>query len=336
MSPHAVKSLAFDSFVPGRIFFASTDGGLLLSTDNGDTLRDSNTGFASRTFTSLASSGGALYLSGLSDLYRTDNLAMRWQSVGVVPGDGKLLVVSAAPDAPRTLYGAGYRGFFESADGGKSWQPRRGMPDGTRVKALLPRTHGVVLAGTEQGLFRGDSAGTWKRVAAARVDSVQSAGERALVALAASAALVSDDDGLTWRGCTMPEPGISWYGLALDPATPSNALAATSRGVFRSVDQCRSWSPVAGGLEQATAEAVLFHPTRPGHAFVAQGGQVFRSTDGGQTWQPLEDAGGPGLWPSSLLILASAPDRLFALVPGRGVFSTTAFAEPAVTQHTLY
>jgi photosystem II stability/assembly factor-like uncharacterized protein len=337
VSPHAVKSVAFDRFVAGRIFFASTDGGLLLSTDNGDTVRESNVGFVSRTFTSLASSGGALYLSSQSDLYSTDNLALRWQNVGAGPEGGKMLVVSAAPDTPRTLFGAGYRGLYESADGGKTWQARKGVPDGIRVKALLPRPHGIVLAGTDRGLFRSDAAGTWNRVAAVPVDWVQSAGTHAMTALTASAALVGEDEeGLAWRECAAPAQGIVWYGLALDPANPATALAATSRGVFRSLDGCRSWTSVAGGLEQATAETVLFHPTRAGEAFVTQGGKVFRSTDGGQTWQPLDGGDSPVLWPSSLLILASAPDRLFALVPGRGVFSTTASAEPAVTQHRSY
>ena len=335
VSLHAVKSIAFDRFVPGRIFFASTDGGLLLSTDNGDNLRESNVGFTSRAFTSLASSGSALYLSSPSDLFSTDNLALRWQNVGAGP-EGKMLVVSAAPDSPRTLYGAGYRGLFESADGGKTWQARRGLAEGIRVKALLPRPHGVVFAGTDQGLFRSESAGAWNRVSAAPVDWVQSAGTRAMAALTASAGLVSEDEGATWRKCANPAPGVLWYGLALDPATPATALAATSLGLYRSADGCRSWTPVTGGLEQATAEAVLFHPTRAEEAFVAQGGKVFRSIDGGQTWQPLDGGDGPGLWPSALLILASAPDRLFALVPGRGVFSTTASAEPAVTQHRSY
>jgi photosystem II stability/assembly factor-like uncharacterized protein len=245
-----------------------------------------------------------------------------------------MLVVSAAPDAPRTLYGAGYRGLFESADGGKTWLARRGLPEGIRVKALLPRPHGVILAGTDQGLFRGD-ANTWKRVAAVPANSIQSAGTHALVALTASAALVSEDEGVSWSDCGTPAPGISWYGMALDTAANGVALAATSRGVFRSADGCRSWTAVASGLEtQATAEAVLFHPTRAGEAFVAQGGRVFTSMDGGQHWQALEDGGDEELWPSSLLILTSAPNRLFALVPGRGVFSTTAFALPAVTQHT--
>ena len=149
--------------------------------------------------------------------------------------------------------------------------------------------------------------------------------------------MVSENEGLTWRSCAVPAPGIAWYGLALNPGNPATALAATSLGVFRSSDGCRSWTAIGNGLEQAaTAEAVLFHPTRFGEAFAAQGGKVFRSMDGGQTWQPLDPGEGTNLWPSSLLILAAAPDRIFALVPGRGVFSTTASAESAVTQYTLY
>jgi len=319
VSPHMVKSIAFDRFVTGRIFFASTDGGLLVSTDNGDTLRESNIGFANRTFTSLASSGSALYLSSEAELYRTEGLATRWQDVGTGPA-GKILVVSAAPDAPRTLFGAGYHGLFESIDGGRTWHMSEGLPEGIRVKALLQRPHGVVLAGTERGLFRSDAAGKWSRVIPSSIDWVQSAGTRALAALTASAALVSEDEGATWRPCGVPAPGAVWYGLALDPAEPKTALAATSRGVFRSVDGCRSWTAGADGLEQATAEAVLFHPTRAGEAFVAQGGEVFRSTDGGLTWQPLDGGDGPRLWPSSLLILASAPDRVFALVPAVASF----------------
>jgi len=336
VSPHAVKSISFDRFVAGRIFFASTDAGLLISTNSGDTVHESNYGFANRTFTSLASSGSALYLSGLSVLYRTDTLGLRWDFAGAAPGDGKILVVSAAPDAPHTIYGAGYHGLFESADGGKTWKPRKGLPEGSRVKALLTQPHGVMFAGTDQGLFRLDSAGLWNRVAATPIDSVQSSGSQVLVAVSAASALVSEDGGTNWRNCGAASPSVAWYGVTFDPARPQIALAATSQGLYRSADGCRSWTAATGGLEHATTETVLFHPTRPGEAFVAQGGKVFRSTDDGVTWTPMDGEASPGFWPSSLLVLASAPDHLFALVPGRGVFSTIASVEPAGPQHTSY
>jgi photosystem II stability/assembly factor-like uncharacterized protein len=314
--------MSFDPFVPARIFFASTDGGLLVSSDAGDTLRESNTGFANRPFTSLATSGGALYLSGLLDLYQTNDLAQRWQDVGTGPENRNLLALSAAPDAPRTLWGARYRGLFESPDGGKTWQTRPGLPDGVRVKAVLARARGVVLAGTDQGLLRSDATGAWHRMADGPVDQLRSTGSKQIVALSPAAALVSVDDGISWQNCANPAPVLAWYGLEFDRANPDIALAATSRGLFRSVDTCRSWTAITDGLERATVQAVVFHPTRPA-VFAAQGGRVFRSTDAGLSWLPLDNSDRPDLWPSSLLAIASAPQKLFALVPGRGLFSTT-------------
>jgi photosystem II stability/assembly factor-like uncharacterized protein len=332
VSFHQVKSISFDRFVAGRIFFASTDGGLLLSTDNGDTLRESNTGFSGGTFTSLTSAGNALYLSSQSDLYTTDSFALRWNDFIEGP-EGRMLLVAAAPDAPRLLFGARYRGLFESPDSGKTWHPRKGVPESVHVKALLAEPHGVVIAGTDEGLFRGDPTGAWTRVDPAAADSLQGSGSSAVTAITRKAALVSQDEGVSWRVCESPAAGAVWYGLAIEPAAPSTALAATSQGLYRSTDGCRSWLPLTNGLDPATTETVLFHPTRAGEAFAAQAGKVFRSNDGGLNWQPLD---GAELWPSLLVILASAPDRLFALVPGRGVFSTTASAEPAVTQHMSY
>lgn len=321
VSPHPVKSIAFDPFIANRVFFAATDVGLLLSTDGGESLRESNVGFDHRTFTSIADAGNTLYLSGPEGFYWTDTLGRRWQKIAPGTGGEKMLILSAAPDAPHTLFAAGYRGLFESADGGHTWKPREGLPAGIRVKAILPRPRGVVLAGTDRGLFRGNLSGKWSRVEASPVEWVQSTGAHALAALTLNAALVSQDEGVTWRGCATPASDITWYGMALDPASSTTALAATSRGLFRSIDGCRSWTAVAGGLEAATVGVVLFHPTRAKEAFLAQGGRVFRSTNSGESWEPLSDRG-PELWPSSLLVLASAPDRLFALVRGRGIFST--------------
>jgi photosystem II stability/assembly factor-like uncharacterized protein len=290
--------------------------------------------------TSLAGSGGTLYISAQPDLYRTDNLAMRWQ-VTAAPGQtslesNKLLLVSAAPDAPRTVFGAGYHELLESTDAGQTWHMRRGAPENIHVKALLALPHGEVLAGSDWGLFLSSSAGAWKQVSESPVEWIQPGSARAIATLNTHKAMVSDDEGATWRPCADPAPGVLWYGLALNPADSSDALAATSLGLYHSKDGCRTWSIVGGGLDRATAEAVLFHPTRAHIAFAAQSGRIFQSSDDGKTWEPLDEDGDPALWPSSLLVLASAPDRLFALVPGRGVFSTTPWSEPAVTEYKSY
>jgi photosystem II stability/assembly factor-like uncharacterized protein len=111
------------------------------------------------------------------------------------------------------------------------------------------------------------------------------------------------------------------------------ALAATSEGMFRSTDRCGSWTKVSQGLLADTVSVVLFHPTRTGEAFASQGGHVLRSDDAGLHWFPLNDEGRGASWPSALLVLPAAPERLFALFPRRGIFSSTVEGPLPPTAH---
>jgi photosystem II stability/assembly factor-like uncharacterized protein len=148
-------------------------------------------------------------------------------------------------------------------------------------------------------------------------------GAHTIAAVGAHAAFASTDAGATWKACGEPSSSAVWYGLAFDAGGTHTALAATSAGLFRSTDDCRTWAGVSSGLPADTVSVVLFHPTRAGEAFVSQDGRVFRSTDGGRSWLPLDDESDGRVWPSALLVLPEAPDRLFALFPRRGVLSET-------------
>jgi hypothetical protein len=68
---------------------------------------------------------------------------------------------------------------------------------------------------------------------------------------------------------------------------------------------------------------VVFHPQHAGEALAAQYGLIFRTTDGGRSWRPLGDEGRNGAYPSALLILPGAPQRLFGLFARRGILSTS-------------
>ncbi|HXJ41626.1 MAG TPA: hypothetical protein VNH18_20275 [Bryobacteraceae bacterium] len=330
VSPQAVRSMAFDAWVPGRLFFASSTAGLLVSTDDGLTVKDSNFGFTNRNFTTLTGAGEQLYSSSVYEpvsggIYRTGNLGLRWIHSGE-PRPDQLLVMAASPDNPEKLLAAGYRGLLQSTDGGKTWAPAPG-PSGAKIAGISALPHGITVVATEQGLFRSVSSGSWVQTSPAAVTTLGVSGGMPF-ALAATAAFVSPDQGLTWRECGNPLTAVTWYGLAFDSGSPSTALAATSAGPYRSTDGCKTWTPLREGLRAETASLVLFHPTRRGEAYISQGGQVFRSIDGGQRWSPLDDDSQTAdsrssLGPSSLYVLPSAPDRLFALFPRRGVFSTT-------------
>jgi photosystem II stability/assembly factor-like uncharacterized protein len=333
VSSNAVRSISFDAQVPARVFFASSTAGLMVSTDDGRTVREINAGFTNRNFTVLTGSKGVLYVSsvfepGSGGIYRTDNYGLRWQrSAGESGLDIRFL--TAAPDQPQTLFAAGYHGLFKSIDGGKTWNGKTSLSESAgHVTALLALPRNVLLAGTDQGLFRSTDGIGWQLEAGtgSGIKSLQLSGDHTASALSAHGAYVSTDAGATWRACGEPAPSIVWYGLAFDNGRTdgSAALAATSTGLFRSTDGCRSWVR-ATGLQSAadsdTASIVLFHPTHAGEAFAAQGGRVFRSTDDGQHWAPVDDEGRGFSWPLSLFILPDAPDRIFALFPRRGVLS---------------
>ncbi|MGD1068707.1 MAG: hypothetical protein ABSB15_01090 [Bryobacteraceae bacterium] len=345
VSAESIKSIAFDPWVSGRIFFASTTAGLLISTDGGTTLREVNAGFTNRNFTTLTGAGNLLYSSsvyepGSGGVYRTDEYALRWVHEGDPLGD-QLLLMAAVPDNPNVLFAAGYHSLLQSNDRGISWAPRK-VPAGSRVTALLPVSSGLLLAATDEGLFRsGDGGIAWTRSADGRltecaetrctgapIEALRSSGKRIVSALTSSGAVSSADGAITWKKCGEPAPGTAWYGLDFDSSADGTALAATSAGLFRSTDGCVSWTPVRAGLRAETATFVLFHPTHSGEAFVSQGGKIFRSTDGGQRWLPLDDEGIGNSGPSSLFVLPASPDRLFALFPRRGVFSTSIKEKP--------
>lgn len=341
VSPYSVRSLAFDPGLEGRVFFAATSGtatpgGLMVSNDEGSTLRESDTGFTNRNFTTLTGSGLALYSSsvyeaGTGGAYRTENFAARWDHAGGPAGD-ELVRMATAPDDPKRLYAAGYHGLFESRDGGQHWTARK-MPSDSPVVALLALRGGMLLAGTASGMFRGSETGAWTSVTGVSIQAIQRSSENVVAALTSTGGLVSLDAGVTWKPCGDAGPKGAWNGLAFDMASTSPhpvALAATSTGLFRSTDGCQTWSQVHTGLDNATVSLVLFHPTRAGEVFISQGGHIFVSNDGGQRWQPIDDetdgstGGNAGSFggPASLIVLSAAPDTLFALFPRRGVYTT--------------
>jgi photosystem II stability/assembly factor-like uncharacterized protein len=330
VSSEAVRSVAFDPAVPGRVFFASTSAGMMVSTDDGRTLRPSNVGFTNRSFTVLTGSHGVLYASsvfepGSGGVYRTDSFGLRWQRTGGETAGQEIRLLTASPDVPGTLFAAGYHGLLKSKDGGKTWIAKESPPADGQITSLLALPRDVLLVGTNHGLFRSSGEGRWESASAGggSISSLELSGDHMVAALSAHAAFVSANAGASWNPCGNPSSSAVWYGLAFDAGGTHTALAATSAGLFRSTDDCRNWTGVGGGLPADTVSVVLFHPTRAGEAFASQDGRVFRSIDGGRSWLPLDDESDRGVWPSALLVLPEAPDRLFALFPRRGVLSET-------------
>lgn len=330
ISPNPVKSIAYDPVHDGRILFASTSGGVLLSTDGGRTVRESDLGFSNRSFTTLAGAGGVLYAAsvyepGTGGLWRSDDAGVNWRPVASQGIKGNVLALAVSPAHSEIVYAAGYRSLWKSADGGHRWVEMPGPRGASRIAAVLALPSGTLMAGTDNGLYRQAARGIWKPVllggGASRVEILQRSGEKDIAAITSAGAFVGQDTEAAWQACGSLPENAAWYGLAIDPRANSTALAATSKGMFRSTDRCASWTPVREGLDGGTVSHVLFHPSEPGVVFASQYGGLVESADSGVHWHPVDVGGRHRFWPSALLILSGAPERLFALLPRRGVLS---------------
>src|SRR5260370_23818229 len=161
------------------------------------------------------------------------------------------------------------------------------------VAALEAAPNGsAVFAASRAGVFRLDPKSPSWRPTTLPMPGLSSgliatSPEGAVTAIAGGSAFFSLNEGSSWTACQLAEPGLVWYGLAMHRAPEAIGFAATSRGLFRVTDDCKTWTPIDGGLSLGTVSLIYPHPTNPDVFVAAQGGRIYLSLDGGAKWRPL-------------------------------------------------
>ena len=122
--------------------------------------------------------------------------------------------------------------------------------------------------------------------------------------------------GKTWEMLRAPlEMGI--YAIV---GTGSNGLlAASSRGLLKSEDLGKSWTPVSGALAWGNVRAICKHPARPEQLFASRYGMIFRTRNGGVSWTPFLPAN-QSMQTIQALVVALNPECLYVLIQNRGVY----------------
>ncbi|PZG00367.1 WD40/YVTN/BNR-like repeat-containing protein [Micromonospora deserti] len=134
--------------------------------------------------------------------------------------------------------------------------------------------------------------------------------DRITVAMSTGGVYRSTDGGASWSpGNTgiqayflpdeWPEFGQCVHKVARDAGDPERLYAQNHHGVYRSDDDGRTWSSIAGGLPSDFGFPIVTLPRRPGSVFtfpltadsqrfpVGHRCRVWRSVDAGGSWQPL-------------------------------------------------
>jgi hypothetical protein len=298
--PFAItRDLVSDPSAPSVIFAASSDNGVLKSTDNGLTWAPSSHGIDGLDVRAIAvdpartqilyaavatkNSSGAF---AKSDVYRSLDGAASWEQIDSAPYP--ISQLSVDPLTPDTVYSAGLAARI-STNAGTTWQPIA-FPGSILSFGIDPQVSGH-LFGVSSPIFCGFTCAQNQPSYLYR----------------------SVDAGATWmQAATSASLTSILVDSSTNPSTIYNGLA------MRSVDGGVTWMPFGSlpfSISSITASAIDAHGVL--YAAVSADG-IYTSLDRGITWTNL---GGPAS-PPSPPPYTPAIHKLFTVVGSMGVMAS--------------
>jgi hypothetical protein len=258
-----------------------------------------------------SSDPSTLYASAGNGLLRITGNGERWK---ILTGSEvtELRDVAVDQNSPGTIYFSHTVGIAVTHDGGATWQDissglKRKYTEAIRVDR---RRSGVLLAGTEQGVFRSEDGGkSWKLSGAAgfQVMHIEQSPHDACFWLASTQGgglFASRDCGVSFESNGNLGVGQDIYDIAFDPGVPNRiAVAGWGCGVVLSKDGGKTWLARNSGLPRTDVWSVVFDPAKRDRLYASvQEEALFVSDDAGETW--IKD----GLEGSMVLRMKFVPD----------------------------
>ncbi len=208
-----------------------------------------------------------------------------WQngSYGFSPGNGRLNVVAVDPQDSLTLYvGSPTGGVWKTTNGGENWTAS--MQNfawiGVSAIAVDPQNSAHLLVGT---------------------------GDRDLFVTTGGGIYESFDYGETWTEAGLNDANCRVNKIIINPENSNVLLAASSDGVYRSVDAAQNWSLI---YDEKEIKTLVYHPTDTSIVYGAA--SVFiRSSDGGFTFEDTVIGSDPVRL--ELAVTPNQPDLLYVL-----------------------
>lgn len=232
-----------------RVIYAAqssaASGGVYRSSDGGATWRRTNLREAG-TRVLIFDPGNPSRLFAVTNvgLHVTTDAGESWR---LLWREGRLSRLVIDPVDSNRLYMLSEGGVFVSADGGRTVTPVSAAAVGGIVGTIIASGPGVVLAGSEKGVYR------------------------------------SDDSGRGWRTSNVGIQEVSVRSLAIDPSDPEVVFAATPLGIYATDNGGETWGePIPGS---PVSGVVVIDPEHPSTLYAGGGTGVHKSTDGGRTWQ---------------------------------------------------
>ncbi len=324
-----VMTLTIDRANPQNVFatacsgiYRSTDGAMRWSKVRGIPSSSRRT----RAFAQSPDTQGLIFAGTVEGLWMSEDAGVTWRLA-----TQKELVVNSIVALPGglVLLGTDGAGVVRSIDGGRSWvASNAGFSERFVSRMVFDRVGQRVLAGIwgdrqHGGVFAASSArGPWYRFG-----SGLDGREVLSLALIGNEVIAGTDDGLflsagangAWSRLTTIVDGVDAHPRVSEVValSPRKVLAATSRGLLRTIDGGRTWQRTPLGISDRISTLVV-SPRDADLVLAATPMGIFRSADGGDTWAQISS----GLGDVTVHSIAFVPsdDRiLFAATP-QGLF----------------
>ncbi len=335
-----INALAFDS--SGDVYAAVASFGIYVSTDNGATWIQDDSGLTDLNVQSIAAlRGGVMLASTFSGIFRSQGIGHGWTLVNnqfkFNIDDSSGVAVNAMMQGPLdSVYAATSDGLMESMDSGTTWSTL--FSGQYSVNSLAMSAGGRIYAGSNNFVFTSrDSGATWTSfpVGFAEIPVHYTISIAPLpdgnvaVSSTRDGIILFSSDGDTAKGYLMgvnaPGPGLLAACRLPDSDTSADLYDGTYDGLYKLASGATNWTHVPLDTVDYIITALLCHDGTIFAGTASHG--LYRSTDYGATWTHPTD--GMASLQIETLTIAKPPNAtnqagyIFAGAMGNGIYRST-------------
>lgn len=298
----AVVSIALHPSNPNIVYVATNDA--VHKTRDGGATWEQFPAFTARRVTTLAIDPklpATVYAGTMGDaIYKSPDGGQHWlpHNVGLKEHVSFINEIIFHPEHTELIYLATTVGAFISKNGGREWEERMaGMKEVHIVTCITMDPHHprVLYAGTTGGTYRSDDGGTsWQK----------------------------KNNGLIPDEVLNAAMALGVNVLAVDPRNSEIVYAATTKGLFRSVNRGEYWEQIGQGLSNQFISTLALHPTDANMFYIGGPEGVRKTIDGGKTWQ-AHNEGLTTLNIRTISLSPSDPQLLYLGTNGSGLYRSS-------------
>ncbi len=350
--------ITVDPAKPNVVFVNYYGGGVVKSTDYGETWQNSSKGYTGAQVYDIAidpANPATVYSTNRTDPYKSNDGGDNWNGLayGSVKGANEWGAIELNPGNPKELLlGRGMTYWIDkSTDGGMNWHSVLNLPWTT------PNDYGIVTSiswsksdprivfatfhfrgnnvvptdSVGKGIYKSEDGGeTWKAVNNGLENTKKNGltvevqprhSDVVLASLTDVGILKSTDGGATWNRKNDGISNLHIKTFAFDPNNSEIVYAGIETGgIFKSTDLGEHWRQITIGIDpEASVRSIVVNPKNSLEVFAHDWSTgIYWSTDGGGSWYKMNN--GLSTRAGQSLAISHDGSTLYAGTEGGGVF----------------